>query len=173
MDLSSGVSDADAVQRLLGMPPGTSTAQRLWKELNLAKTLQSFQGAIGRIQNYAQGLEAERLKNWRPSTFAEAPAGTMLGQWFSGSRSGQPFHTGGTVPGSGPLHATLLGGEGVASHRGMQALSELNAGRAPSSEATLHELRAIRSELAHLFRELPRQMGLAQRSALALAGRTA
>jgi hypothetical protein len=145
----------------------------LWKELNLAKTLQSFQGAIGRIQNYAQGLEAERLKAWRPKTFAEAPEGTMLGQWFTGSKKGEAFHAGGTVPGSGPLHATLLGGEGVANHRGMRALAQLNSGTTPSSQGTVDELRALRAEIRRFLSDLPRQMGLAQRSALALAGRTA
>jgi hypothetical protein len=135
--------------------------------------MNSFAGIIGRIQNYAAGLEAERQRAWRPSTFAEVPEGTSLGQWFTGSQKGVAFQSGGMVPGTGPLHATLHGGEGVVSRRGMQALAQLNSSTAPVSAGAIDELRGLRVEIRALLRDLPRQMGLAQRSALALAGRTA
>lgn len=77
------------------------------------------------------------------------------------------FHAGGTVPGRGERRATLLGGEGVLSHRGMNALDALNRGQGPGTDTTAleAEVRGLRADLA-LDRQT-RQTEL--RAALAIA----
>lgn len=45
------------------------------------------------------------------------------GRWLS------TYHTGGVIPGSGPVDIRALGGEGVVSRNGMAALAAINSGR--------------------------------------------
>jgi hypothetical protein len=85
------------------------------------------------------------------------------------------FHTGGVVPGFGESRATLLGGEGVLSRAGMEALGALNRGQSSSGDSAAHlaELRSLNKRMDQLRRQLrdvPRATGLALQTAIVLAG---
>jgi hypothetical protein len=154
----------DGLQAALGVPPWNDMKRTYYDRLMTARTGATLASAIDTLEQTIASIQ-----RFADAGETRTPLGSVNGEYFYAPR---PFHAGGMVPGQGEIPATLLGGEGVLSHRGMAALGALNEGRANTGSADLRsELSGIRRELQNVFREQRRVMKIALEEAVALAGR--